>query len=292
MKYDSEDRAYYFSTQMIPSQDDTDASFEHFKAYQQMCLDNPGTWVKDMMKTDDEELTTGMKIASIVVGITLFGGIMATILCLPVQKFEYIPWIMSVVMFVLGAFSLFGARLKGSKVFVESVLWQRIEGAIGILGAIGLIAVNFLYPKTVMLIFVMAVFCEIAFVLFLVMTVKLIGYAMAPKNIYTEEVQATCIGYVRTYEADSHEDSIPSYTPLNSPVYEYRYDGTKYQSFYDVLDVGKDGKIRVGSSHNIRISPEDPTHVLGNLKRHIEAPLCFALVSLVATIVLLVLILR
>ena len=48
MKYDSEDRAYYFSTQMIPSQEDTDASFEHFKAYQQMCLDNPGTWVKDM----------------------------------------------------------------------------------------------------------------------------------------------------------------------------------------------------------------------------------------------------
>ena len=292
MKYDPEDKKFYFSTQMIPSQEDSDASFEHFKAYQQMCLDNPGAWARSMVQSDDEEQSAGMTIAGIVIGIALLGGILGTILCLPIQKYEYIPWIMSTVMFVLGVFFIFGAKLKGSKVFVESVLWQRIEGVIGVLGAIGLIAVNFLFPKDVTALFVMAVFCEITFVLFLVMTVKLIGFAMTPKNIYKEEVKAKCIGYVRTYETDNQADTLPMYTTLSSPVFEYHYGGSKYQSYYDVLDAGKDGKISVGSEQVIRISPEDPTHILGNLKRHMDTPLCFALLSLAATIVLLVLILR
>ena len=291
MRFDPEDKQFYFSTQMIPGDQENEASFASFKAYQQMCLDNPGAWIRNMVKSEGDEQSPLMKVFSIIVGITVFGGIFGTILCLPVKKYENIPWIMGALMLVLGVFSIVGAQLQGSKVFAESVLCQRIEGIIGVLGAFGLLAIKFLFPRDDIGKFVMTVFCEIAFVLFLVMTVKLIGYVRAPKSVYTEEVLATCIGYVRTYVSNSSGDEIPTYTALNSPVFEYYYGGSKYQAYYDVMDSGKDGKIRVGSGQLIRINPEDPSHIMGSIKRRIEGPLAFAIASLAATIVLLVLIL-
>ena len=292
MRFDPEDKQFYFSTQMIPNEEDTEASFESFKAYQSMCLNNPGTWFKNMMKTDNDEPDALRKVAGIIMGITLVGGILGALLCLPVKKYELMAWIMCVVFFVPGIITVFTATLKGARIFTESVLCQRIQGIIAVLGAIGLALVNLMYPKDVMADFVLAVFCEFAFVVFLIMLVKTIGYARAPKSIYTGEVQATCIGYVRTYEATNDDGASSSYSPFNSPVFEYYYGGSKYQAYYDVLDGGKDGKIRVGSGQVIKINPEDPSHILGNLKRQIEGPLCFALISLAATIVLLVLILR
>lgn len=276
---------------MIPNEQDTEAAFANFTAYQQMCLDNPGTWIRNMAKSEIGEQSPLMKVFSIIVGIAIFGGIFGTILCLPVKKYENIPWIMGALMLVLGIFSLVGAQLQGSKVFAESVFCQRLEGIIGVLGAFGLLAVKFLFPRDNIGKWVMAVFCEIGFVLFLVMTVKLISYVRAPKSVYTEEVLATCIGYVRTYVSNSSADEIPTYTALNSPVFEYYYGGSKYQAYYDVMDSGKDGKIGVGSGQVIRINPEDPSHILGSIKRRIEGPLAFAIASLIATIILLVLIL-
>lgn len=276
---------------MIPNDQDTEAAFANFTAYQQMCLDNPGTWIRNMAKSEIGEQSPLMKVFSIIVGIAIFGGIFGTILCLPVKKYENIPWIMGALMLVLGIFSLVCAQLQGSKVFAESVFSQRLEGIIGVLGAFGLLAVKFLFPRDDIGKWVMAVFCEIGFVLFLVMTVKLISYVRAPKSVYTEEVLATCIGYVRTYVSNSSADEIPTYTALNSPVFEYYYGGSKYQAYYDVMDSGKDGKISVGSGQVIRINPEDPSHILGSIKRRIEGPLAFAIASLIATIILLVLIL-
>ena len=35
------------------------------------------------------------------------------------------------------------------------------------------------------------------------------GYIRAPKTVYSEEVKATCIGYVRTYESQDAADTVP-----------------------------------------------------------------------------------
>ena len=51
------------------------------------------------------------------------------------------------------------------------------------------------------------------------------------------------------------------------------------------------GKIEVGSTNVIRISPEVPTRVLGDNKKHANKPLVFAVLSFVAFAVLLTLIL-
>lgn len=292
LRYDPEDRLLFFSTQIAPSEDETAASFEHFNSYKKECLDNPGKWFRGMMKTPDGEPDKVKIVLGFILSVALFGGVFATVLCLPVKKYDLIPWIVSGVFLLFGGAWIFGASIKENGGFGESVFCQRIEGIICILGAAGLIVINYAFPRDVMMSFVLAVFCEISFVLFLLMTVATIGYYNANNSIYTEEVKAICIGYVRTYEAVNAAEGLGcDYIPYNSPVFEYYYGGEKYQSIYDLLDEGVNGKIEVGSTNVIRISPEVPTRVLGDNKKHANKPLVFAVLSFVAFAVLLTLIL-
>ena len=294
MRYDPEDRELYFSTEMIQSKEGSEASYEHFKAYPQEMLDHPRKWFGKMTQTVDGEPQN--PVPGIIVGLALFGGILCTIFCLCLQNFEYIPWILGAVMLILGVFSVFNAGVSAKKVlgFTESALCQRIEGVIGILGGIGLFVLGLAYPKDVPVIFALAVFCEVSLVLFLVMLVKTIAYKTAAKSVYSEEIQADCIGYVRTFEVrtGTSEGNLPDYIPMSSPVFEYYYGGQKYQSCYDNFDESENGTVEVGSKSAIRINPDAPEHVLGSNKKYYHTPLIFAIVGFAAFVVLLILILR
>ena len=294
MRYDPEDKELYFSTEMIQSKEGSEACYAHFKAYQKDMLDNPRKWFGKYSKTADVEPQN--PVPGIIVGVALLGGILSVILCLCVQKFEYLPWILGAVMLILGVFSIFNAGTSPKKIagFTESALCQRIEGVIGILGGIGLIVLNFIYPKDVPVIFALSIFCEVSLVVFLVMLVKTIDYKTASKNVYSEEIQAECTGYVRTYEVEHSgtEGNIPDLIPMTSPVFEYYYGGQKYQSCYDNFDISANGTIEVGSKCAIRINPDAPEHVLGSNKKHYHTPLIFAILGFAAFVVLLILILR
>lgn len=294
MRYTPEDKKYYFSTEMILSKDGSEASYEHFKAYQQEMLANPKSWFAGFFKTVDGEPQN--PVPGIIIGVAFFAGILCTIFCLCLQRFEYLPWILGAVMLILGVFSIFNAGTSPKKIagFTESALCQRIEGVIGILGGIGLIVLNFIYPKDVPVIFALSIFCEVSLVVFLVMLVKTIDYKTASKNVYSEEIQAECIGYARTYEVEHSgtEGNIPDYIPMTSPVFEYYYGGQKYRSCYDNFDISANGTIEVGSRSAIRINPDAPEHVLGSNKKHYHTPLIFAVVGFASFVVLLILIVR
>ena len=288
MIYDPENREVYFSTEMIQSEADADASYEHFKAYQQECIKNPGIMFKNQMRDADELPSTAKTAAGVVISIAFIVCIIAAILCIAIKKYEYIPWIIGAVMIFLGIVPFVPSNPKKANGFAESLLCQRIGGAISILGAAGLIAVHFLYPKDNMMLYLLALLCEIAIVVFLAMLVKTIGYVTARKTVYSEEVSATCIGYVRTYT--SNGDQV--FLPVHSPVFEYYYGGVKYQSYYDLFLNGKDGKIPVGSETKIRIDPDSPGRVYGDNKNLLSGPVCFAILSFAAAIVLLILLLK
>ena len=294
MKYDPEDKELYFSTEMIQSKEGSEACYEHFKAYQQEMLSHPKSWLSKYTKTVDGEPQN--PIPGIIIGVAFFAGILCTIFCLCLQRFEYLPWILGAVMLLLGVSSFFMAGVSAKKVggFIESALCQKIEGAIGILGGIGLIVLNFVCPKDVPVIFALSIFCEVSLVIFLVMLVKTIAYKTAAKSVYSEEIQADCIGYVRTFEVrtGTSEGNLPDYIPMSSPVFEYYYGGQKYQSCYDNFDESENGTVEVGSKSAIRINPDAPEHVLGSNKKYYHTPLIFAIVGFAAFVVLLILILR
>ena len=294
MRYAPEDKKYYFSTEMILSKDGSEASYEHFKAYQQEMLAHPKSWFARYSKTVDGEPQN--PVPGIIIGVAFFAGILCSIFCLCLQRFEYLPWILGTVMVLLGVSSLFIAGTSAKKIegFAESALCQRIEGVIGILGGIGLVVLNFVCPKDVPVIFALSIFCEVSLVIFLVMLVKTIGYKTASKSVYSEEIQADCIGYARTFEAQTSgtEGNLPDYIPMTSPVFEYYYGGQKYQSCYDNFDISSNGTVEVGSRSVIRIIPDAPEHVLGSNKKHYHTPLIFAVLGFASFVVLLILILR
>ena len=291
MIYDPENKEVYFSTEMIQSEEEANASYEHFKAYQQECINNPGIMFKNLMRDADGVPSNAKTAFGAITSIAFIVCIIAATLCIPIKKYEYIPWIIGALMLVLGILPFVALNPKKASGFAVSTLCQRIGGAVSLLGAAGLITVHFLYPKDNMTLYLFALLCEIAAVLFLAMLVQTIGYVKAPKTVYSEEVNATCIGYVRTYISNGSHDAIPMFLPVHSPVFEYYYGGTKYQAYYDLLQNGKDGKIPVGSETKIRINPASPGRVYGDNKNLLSGPVCGTILFFVAAVVLLILLL-
>ena len=286
MKYDPEDKELFFSTSMIPDKEETNASLEHFEDYRLECFKNTGSWIKQQVK-GSAEIGMGAKIMGSVIGISLFVGIMFGMACIIKKSYDYIPWIIGIILLELGINAFVYADATGLNAYTESALCMRIGGVISIAGAAGLVVVGYVYPKEIKAYYLMALFCELAFVVFLRSLVKVIGFVMAPKSVYKEEVQATCIGYVRTYQLYGEDGG--NYLPVNSPLFEYYFEGSKYQSYYDLWDNGTDGKIETGSSCKIKIAPNDPSRVLGGKNTIISAPLTMTFLSFAAFVMLLVL---
>ena len=290
MRYDPEDIQFYFSTEMIPGEAETQASLEHFKAYQQESMAHPGKWVTNMMKDADGNTSPAKTATGFVISLAFIACIAAAVLCIPVNRYDLIPWFIGADMLIVGFGMIITPGTEKANGFAESSLCQRIEGVISLLGAIGLVFVSLLYPKENTVLYAMALFCEIALVVFLAMLVKTIGILKAPKSVYSQEVQATCIGYVRTYTTNSSDGGPAVEMPLYSPVFEYYYEGMKYQSYYDLLLDGKDGKIQVGSACRIRINPDSPSLIYGDNQNRLFTPLVATILAFAAFIVLLILI--
>lgn len=288
MRFDPDDRMFYFNTVMKPDGTETQKCLEHYKAYREECFDSPGKWTRNVMKRNTGEDSKTKTFISLFFSALVILALIAAILCIPIKRFDMIPWFLGAVMLIFSVGTLVTAGNWKVDTFGESVLFQRIESVIGILGAAGLIALNFTYPKDNMTRFGLAVFCEVTFVLFVTMLIKTIGYMMASKNVYSEEVKATCIGYVRTYESNGN-DSMPSFYPVHSPVFEYHYNGEKIQAIYDILIDGSDGDIEVGSACSLKIDPENPVRIFGNVKKIISTPLICCILAFIASVVLFVL---
>ena len=288
MRFDPNNGELFFNEEMILSEESSKIFSDHFMSWSHECVKNPGMWFKNSMPDSDGDSKIP-QIAWVIAGIGLFAGILGTLLCLPVKRYDLIPWIMGAAMAVAGIVSLVFPVIKGTKAFSESALAIRVEGAIGLLGAIGQVIIKFVVPYENLFRFVMIVMLELCIVFVLVMTVKAIGIFNAPKSIYREEVQAACIGYVRTYESYGTDGAGCNYYPVHSPVFEYRYNGEIYRSYYDLMITGKDAKIPVGGTCQIKIDPDEPERVMGNCKKYGATPLLFAFFGLCAVVVLVIL---
>ena len=285
MRFDPEDRLFYFSTVMKPDEAEKQASIEHFNAYREECFSEPGKWTRNTMKRNTGEDSKAKAFISLVVSAIAILAIIAAILCIPRKRFDLIPWFMGAVMLIFSVGTLVTPGTGKVNSFGESIAFQRVESVIGILGAAGLVAMNFAYPKDNMTRFGIAVFCEVTFVLFAAMLVKSIGCLMVSKTVYKEEVKATCIGYVRTFESNGN-DNMPNIYTVHSPVFEYHYNGEKIQAFYDLLIDGDDGDVEVGSACSLRIDPENPARILGDVKKYVTTPVICAVLALIASVVL------
>ena len=80
------------------------------------------------------------------------------------------------------------------------------------------------------------------------------------KHKYIEEVNADCIGYLRTIDTYSDIDNHMSHLFRTSPVFEYTYQGEKYTGVYDLMINGTAADIDIGRT-TILIDPNHPTDI-------------------------------
>ena len=91
----------------------------------------------------------------------------------------------------------------------------------------------------------------------------MITNAAADKLIYKEEIDAKCIGYVRKVDRVNDNDSGPSYPYMFiSPVFDYTYDGVRYESIYDSMVMRRDSDVELNSYTTIHIDPKHPEGVM------------------------------
>lgn len=96
--------------------------------------------------------------------------------------------------------------------------------------------------------------------------ILLIGWPIfqltAKRRVYTEEVNATCIGYARYIDYSNDEGGHSTPNPKVSPVFEYYYGGEHYVSCYDLggFTDSTDSDVPMGPAV-INISPKYPDGV-------------------------------
>jgi len=112
--------------------------------------------------------------------------------------------------------------------------------------------------------------CALAFGLAGVALILIMVFrVLSSKIVYTQEVSATCTGYVRYAGSDKAGDSgMVSYFVYTSPVFRYSYSGTQYECVYDEFPVRRDSDIALGQTAAIRIDPRHPENILGPDSNH------------------------
>jgi len=86
---------------------------------------------------------------------------------------------------------------------------------------------------------------------------------LSGKFIYTEEINATCAGYVRCVERESGESNHIRHTFIMlSPLFKYSYGGVNYESVWDEFVVNGDSDISLGQTVPVRIDPRHPENIM------------------------------
>ena len=287
MKYDPNNRKFFFNEEKILSSESAAACRQQFDSWQKESISNITGVIADSMR-DQNGMIQGSKVLGSLGALSVLIGIIAIAMSFIIKRYDVGAWIISAICAFLGAVMFFGPTgRETSKFYEEGSISQRIQGLILLIGAIIIVMLRLSTSDPLSVRFVISVLFALALTLFMAMVIKCIGYKNSGNSVYREEVEAKVIGYVRTYEAYD-EMSVSS---LNSPVFEYYYGGSKYQSYLDIMDNGDNGQLEVGSTCKIKISPEDPEKVMGNTKNIIDGPVVFAILCFVAAVIFLILML-
>lgn len=149
-------------------------------------------------------------------------------------------------------FTFYGGTSSGSSKSAGIAI-----GIIGIAGAIPMFLSGVIGMTGAFLLMGALLFAVVA-ILMLAGFIK----SFSAKNKYSEEIAATCIGYLRT--VDSHSGGSRrhrrGYTMRTSPIFEYTYQGKDYKGIYDRMIDGINADINMGAA-SIAIDPKHPEDI-------------------------------
>lgn len=149
-------------------------------------------------------------------------------------------------------FTFYGGTSSGSSKTAGIAI-----GIIGIAGAIPMFLSGVIGMTGAFLLMGALLFAVVA-ILMLAGFIK----SFSAKNKYSEEIAATCVGYLRT--VDSHSGGSRrhrrGYTMRTSPIFEYTYQGKDYKGIYDRMIDGINADVNMGAA-SIAIDPKHPEDI-------------------------------
>ena len=102
----------------------------------------------------------------------------------------------------------------------------------------------------------------------LALTIVSILKAFSGKTVYTQEVSATCTGYVRSVSRDETQNHRTVTFINTSPLFSYYYDGVQYEAVWDEFVAKKDSDIALNQTVTIKIDPRHPESILSPVTTH------------------------
>ena len=267
MIYDRENTRRKFSEEQYLSPETENAMYEEYEQFLREMLHVDVTEFNQKMHgiktpdelTDEEESKKRKKLIGAVIGVIFFSAMVLTLMFKQLVIFGYLGCF-------IFAFAGISLIITGKAEVVESASFVHKNRIIGFgitLGSV-LLALMILFRGH----FSSAVFFILLFVIVfgiagVTLMIVMILNALSDKLIYTQEVSATCAGYVRYVDREDRFSYI--YT---SPLFKYSYEGIQYESVYDVFLVKKDSDIPLGQTVTIRIDPKNPSGVLSPITKH------------------------
>ena len=220
--------------------------------------------IKDTGTPEQHEANRKKMIIGIVGGIIVFAALILALLFKQIVIFGY----GFSAIFLIAGISMV---VSGKGEIVESTskaLMNRFIGAGIALGSAAIIVLiifrNRLEGAEFFLMLAVLVFGLAGLVMLGVSILK----ALSGKIIYTEEINATCTGYVRYVDRDSGDNGARFTFIHASPLFSYSYDGVQYEAVWDEFVVKQDLDIAMGQSVPIKVDPKHPENIMSPSMTH------------------------
>lgn len=220
--------------------------------------------VKDTGTPEEQEAKRKKALIGIIFGGLIFVALIISLIMKQLLIFGY----MACAVFLIAGISLI---VSGKGEVVESTskaYLNRITGA-GIALGSAIILLLIIFRNR----FAGAEF----FVLLFVIVFGITGLALlmltllkvtSGKFVYTQEVNATCTGYVRYVDRDTGENHNRFTFICTSPLFSYSVGGVQYEAVWDEFAVKADSDIALGQTVPVKVDPKHPENIMSPVMLH------------------------
>ncbi len=220
--------------------------------------------VKETGTPEQQEAKRKKAIFGIGCSMVVFASLVVSLILKQLVIFGYIA---------CAVFLIFGISMiiSGRGEVVESTSRANVNRIIGSGMALASIAISLLIVFRNSLAeaeFFIMLFVIVFGITGLILLVCSIMRALSGKLIYTEEINATCTGYVRYVNRDSSDNGGRFVFIHTSPLFNYSYDGVQYEAVWDEFPAKEDPDIALGQSVQVKIDPKHPENIMSPITVH------------------------
>lgn len=220
--------------------------------------------IKETGTLEEQEAKRKKGIIGIICGMLVFAALVLSLVLKQLVIFGYTGC--AVFLFV-GISMVISGRGEAVESTSKAII-NRVIGAGISLASVALILLIIFRNRFAGAEFFLLIFAVVFGISGLVLLVVAILRVLSGKIVYTEEIYATCAGYVRRVDRESGNNGIRHTFILTSPLFKYSYGGVQYEAIWDEFVAKEDLDIAMGESVKIRIDPKHPENIKSPASTH------------------------